>query len=289
LAASKTNPRDDRAIATAAIQGRAITVRLAAYELHHDDSGEWVQYQPDEGRTKPFQRLTETPRAQWVLPSTPVVEPTRVHGWYCPAYFFVDGFDVDVRVRVDNVGGKMPPQLEITEVVMAGRNGKQITSEQQRLPLGKLTELLRTAARIVGVLPPAGYDGPGKGIVNGDLVELRDAKGNPRRAFTATAEQLQRMGVTLQPALWGRAAVEARDLRRTRTSKPRMAERDLRAAELADRPAAKGRQLDYVRTQLLAEGYTIGGLENTKKAIQRGRKLQAERSTKNTKKKGGKK
>jgi hypothetical protein len=304
LAARKKNPRDARAIASDVHNGRMVTVRLGRYKLPQiDDSlcdqpaevvgdvfakrGAWVHYEPDDGRADGW--YWHTPTVTWETPTQPVTTPTLVRGWYCPAYFLVEGFDLNVRLLVQNVAASGPARLEIVEVLTVGKNGTPIAAEQQRLPLGKLTELVRIAARVAGVLYPYDYDGPGYGAVNGRLVELRDAKGNPQRARTATAEQLAQHDVPLRPALWGRDAVTAKELTRTRTSGPRMIERDLRAAELADEPAARGSIHAYVQSQLAAEGHVIGGLHNVKKAIQRGRKLRAERSTKNMKKKGGKK
>jgi len=304
LAASKKNPRDSRAFASDIHNGRTVTVRLGCFQVPDVDEelrkvpsfigglqaehGKWVAWQPDEGRAPGT--YWHTPGLTWETPTQPVDVPTLVRGWYCPAHFLVDGFDFDLRLFAQNVATSGPPRLEITEVVTAGKNGGRLSPGDLRLPLGKLTDLVRIAARIAGVLYPFGYDGPGYGVVDGQLVELHDEEGKPRRTRTATAEQMAQVGRhTLTPALWGRDAVTAKELKRTRASGPRMDERDLRAADLADEPDAKGQMIDYVRAQLLAEGYTIGGRDNTKKAIQRGRQLRAKRSTKNTKKKGGKK
>lgn len=309
MVATEKNPADSRAIASDIHNGRTITVRLGWFQLPRVENlddvtqtlgvsvagevlaqrGSWVAYEPDDGRRDGT--YWHEPTVTWTMPAQPVTVPTLVRGWYCPAYFLVEGFDNYVRLFAQNVALNGPVRLEITEVLQVGRDGSPITAQSQRLPLGKLTTLVRTAARVASVLYPFGYDGPGYKVVDGRLVEITDGPAIMRRAKTATAEQLAAHGlsVELRPALWGRDAVTQPELRRTRASGPRMVERDLRAAELADEPAAKGRIYEHVEQKLLEEGFVIGGRENLRQVLKRGRKLRAEKSTKNTNKKGGKK
>lgn len=304
MVAREKNPSDSRAIASDSHNGRTITVRLGWFQLPRIENldnvthqagaavvgellaqrGSWVAYEPDEGRQEGT--YWHEPTVTWTMPPQPVTVPTLVRGWYCPAHFLVEGFDNYVRLFAQNVALNGPVRLEITEVLQVGRDGSPITAQSQRLPLGKLTTLVRTAARVAGVLYPTGYDGPEYQVVGRRLVEV-----SGRRRLTASAEQLAAHGrpIVLTPALWGRDAVTQPELRRTRTSGPRMVERDLRAAELADEPAAKGRIYEHVEQKLLEEGFVIGGRENLRQVLKRGRKLRAEKSTKNTKKKGGKK
>ncbi len=136
---------------------QTITVHFAAMNLPSDGKGGHVTNYALDATFTPL-GTSQLWNGQLVHfpPPTPIMEPTVVDAFYCPAWFVVEGLPNRVAFYCEGVkGDDGVGRFRITRLIVEPSDGGAIT-DVERLPLSTMLELAYKAAAVLAVAFPAG-------------------------------------------------------------------------------------------------------------------------------------